>query len=187
MTVLDVEVEIRMVYNTSARRKIMKDYSKLGISNDFMFGKIMQDEKICRPFLEQILGFKIKKIRYLEPQKPILLKQDARSVRFDIYVDDGETVYDCEMQASSKRNLPKRSRYYSGQIDMHLISRGEDYSKLKKSIVIFICTFDPFGYGRRIYSFENTCLQEPGLKLGDETLKVFVNTKGTKGDEPDEF
>ena len=33
-------------------------------------------------------------------------------------------------------NLPKRSRYYQGNIDLDLISKGEDYIQLKKSFVI---------------------------------------------------
>lgn len=66
-------------------------YKDLGISNDFLFGRIMMDEKICKPFLETLLGMKIHHIEYLEPQKSVNLKIDAHSVRFDIYVDDGKT------------------------------------------------------------------------------------------------
>ena len=57
-----------------------------------------------------------------------------------------------------------------------------DYSKLKKSFVIFICNYDPFGKERYIYTFENRCIEEDGLTFGDETLKVIVNTKGTVGE-----
>ena len=35
---------------------------------------------------------------------------------------------------------------------------------------------------RIIYTFENTCREEPGLKLNDDTYKIVVNTKGTRGD-----
>ncbi|MFR3412251.1 MAG: hypothetical protein ACLTS1_06890 [Coprococcus sp.] len=78
----------------------IQKYEELGFTNDFMFCKIMQDKDICKPFLEEILGIKIDRIEYLEPQKTIDLKVDAKSVRLDIYVDDGKTVYDCEMQTS---------------------------------------------------------------------------------------
>ena len=33
---------------------------------------------------------------------------------------------------------------YQDLIDIELIDKGEDYSELKNSIVIFICTFDEF-------------------------------------------
>ena len=61
------------------------DYSSLGISSDFMFGKIMSAPEIARVFLEQILGLKIDHVEILERQKGIDEKPDARSVRLDIY------------------------------------------------------------------------------------------------------
>ena len=79
----------------------MEEYSKLGISNDFMFGKIMEDPDRCRAFLEQILNIRIDHVEILKRQKTIDEKVDARSVRLDIYVDDGNTIYNCEMQAGS--------------------------------------------------------------------------------------
>lgn len=56
------------------------------------------------------------------------------------------------MQSTDKKNLPKRTRYYQGMIDLNIINKGEDYNKLKKSYVIFICDYDEFGLGRHIYS-----------------------------------
>ncbi len=55
-----------------------------------------------------------------------------------------------------------------------MISKGEDYDRLKKSFVIFICTFDPFGKGRHLYTFGNRCNEDVSLVLGDETSKVFL-------------
>lgn len=47
---------------------------------------------------------------------------------------------------------------------------------------IFICTFDPFKDGRHIYSFENICRENTSIVLGDETAKIFLNTRGTIND-----
>lgn len=58
---------------------------------------------------------------------------------------------------------------------------------LKRSFVIFVCTFDLFGEGRHIYTFENRCLQNPALGLGDDTTKIILNTKGTIDDVPPEM
>lgn len=87
-----------------------------------------------------------------------------------------------EMQRGRKKELPKRSRYYEGSIDLDLISRGAPFEDLKKTCIIFICTFDPFQDGRHLYTFENTCRQNPSLLPGDETAKVFLNTRGTLDD-----
>ena len=78
--------------------------------------------------------------------------------------------------------LPKRSRYYQSMIDLDVLGKGEDYTDLKPSYVIFICTFDPFAAGRKIYTFTNRCHEEDGLELGDETTKIFLNAKGTVGE-----
>lgn len=59
---------------------------------------------------------------------------------------------------------------------------GTDYRELKLSFVIFVCTFDPFGEDRYIYTFENRCAENPGLRLGDGTVKVILNTRGRRDD-----
>lgn len=101
----------------------------------------------------------------------------------DIYVEDGkETVYNIEMQTTENRNLPKRTRYYQGMIDLNILEKGDNYKNLKRSFVIFICTFDLFGEGRHIYTFENRCIQNLDLGLGDDTTKIILNTKGTMDD-----
>ena len=163
------------------------DYSKVGIDDNFMFGYIMKDEKRCKPFLEQILDIKIDHIEYMEKEKDVDLSKISHSVRLDIYVEDSKTVYNCEMQVKDTKNLPKRSRYYQGQIDLNLLRPGEDYNKLKRTYIIFICKFDLFGEGRYLYTFENRCIQNLQLRLGDDSIKIFINTKGQTGNVSEEF
>ena len=153
-----------------------QDYDELGFTNDFMFAKVMRNRKLCKQLLEVILNVRIERIDYPEEQKTIDHSIDARSVRLDVYIkDDMQTVYNVEMQATNPKNLPKRSRYYQGMIDLNLIQKGDDFNKLNKSYVIFICTEDIFGKGRHIYTFENLCIQDTRLGLNDETTKVFLN------------
>ncbi|WP_373264263.1 hypothetical protein [Hungatella hathewayi] len=73
------------------------------------------------------------------------------------------------------------------RIVLDSISKGEPYTSLRRSYIIFICTFDPFTEGRHIYTFQNTCLESPGLLLGDEATKLFLNTKGTIDDIDEEM
>ena len=161
----------------------IRKYEELTLKDNFMFGIIMRNPKYCKTFLETILGVKIKRIEYPESQKTIDISLPAKSVRLDIYVeDDKNTVYNIEMQTSSNENIPKRSRYYQGMIDLNILDKGGDYSELKKSFVIFVCTFDLFGKGRHIYTFENRCIQDTSLPLGDGTTKIILNTKGTADD-----
>lgn len=148
-----------------------------------MFSVVMRNPKFCKPFLERVLGIKITHIEYHKAQNTIDLSADAKSVRLDIYVENGNnSVYNIEMQTTENGNLPKRTRYYQGMIDLGILEKGEDYKKLKQSFIIFVCTFDPFGKGRHIYTFENRCIQEFGLGLGDGAAKIILNTKGTLDD-----
>jgi predicted transposase/invertase (TIGR01784 family) len=96
--------------------------------------------------------------------------------------DDEKTVYNIEMQTATNKNIPKRTRYYQGMIDLNILEKGDNYKDLKRSFVIFVCTFDLFGEGRHIYTFENRCIQNPELSLGDDTTKIILNTKGTMDD-----
>lgn len=160
----------------------------LNLADDFLFAKVMSDKVICKKVLEEILNIKIQEIKMPEQQKVIDLVLDSKSVRLDIYVnDEHNTIYNVEMQKSSHKNLAKRSRYYQGNIDLDMIQKGEDYEKLRKSFVIFICTFDPFNKGRHIYTFQNRCYEDSTLTLGDETTKVFLNTKGELNDVNEEM
>lgn len=114
----------------------MKKYEELTFTDDFMFCKILTNNpELCHELLELILGRKVGAFTRLDKQKPIEITADGKGVRFDVYSeDDSENVYDCEMQTSSDRNLPKRTRYYQGMIDLNLIERGADYEKLKKKL-----------------------------------------------------
>ncbi|MEG2699658.1 MAG: hypothetical protein RR995_00505 [Hungatella sp.] len=48
---------------------------------------------------------------------------------------------------------------------------------LVRILDVFICTFDPFDFGKYQYTFEESC-KEVNLVLGDGTRKIFLNTKG---------
>ena len=60
-----------------------------------MFAKVMSEESLCREMLQRILGVRIRKIEYIEPEKSVLSIRDAKDIRLDVYVEDDEnTVYD---------------------------------------------------------------------------------------------
>ena len=162
---------------------VPKNIKDLNLEDDFLFAKVMSDNEICRRVLEQILNISIKKVESPITQKTIDLLLDGKGIRLDVYVnDDKDTVYNVEMQRTKRKDLPKRARYYQGNIDLDLITAGKPYEDLRKTYVIFICTFDFFNQGRYVYTFENICKEDNKLILGDETIKMFLNTKGTLND-----
>lgn len=164
-----------------------KPIEELTIMDDFMFSAVMRQEKLCKPLLEYILKVKIKEIVYVKPQDTVdATAYDTKSIRLDVYVEDDKgTVYDIEVQTTDKRNLPRRTRFYQSMIDIRAIEKGANYKTLKKSYVIFICNYDPFKKNRYIYSFSNRCDEDPSIKLGDDTYKIVINTKGRIGEISD--
>lgn len=117
--------------------KMYTAWEELGISNDFLFGKIMQDPELCKELLQRILpDLEIDHIEYPESQKAIRADVDAKSVRLDVYVRDGKgTVYDIEMQVVDTKELSKRTRYYQSMIDLQMIDKGQPYKLLKPSYI----------------------------------------------------
>lgn len=74
-------------------------------------------------------------------------------------------------------------------MDIDILGKGEDYIKLKKSLIIFVCCFDPFGYDEYIYRFQRKAQLSDGrmIGLGDESSVIFVNADGHKGNVSREF
>ncbi|MBR0328156.1 MAG: hypothetical protein IIX05_01225, partial [Selenomonadaceae bacterium] len=65
-------------------------------------------------------------------------------------------------------------------MDNNALKKGERYSQLRKSYVIFICTFDPFGRGLAKYTFNAICNEDHSLVLDDGVTRVFINTEGDR-------
>ena len=168
-----------------ANKQIAKKWHDATIQNNFVFGKTMElYPDLCRRLLELILNTKIKEISYPEREKTIEVKTDSKGIRLDVYVEENGTnrSFDVEMQVSNNDNIDKRMRYYQGLIDMDKLKRGQHYSKLGRSVIIFICPFDRFDYGLHFYSFSERCDQNPNIKLNHGATKIFLSTKGTVDD-----
>ena len=166
----------------------IKPWEELTIRDDYMFKLVMKSRRICKKMLEGTLRIRIAKIRYLETEKSIAAPYRSKGIRLDVYVkDEKDTVYNIEMQIRRLEGdaLFKRARYYQSMMDADLLAAGADYDELNKTIIIFVCPFDPFGEGRYIYTFENLCMENKDLELRDGATKIFLNTKGTIGDITD--
>ena len=156
--------------------KHIKPIEELTFVDDYMFGFILQNEKICKELLERLLKIKIEKVVYPELQKSISPYYETKGVRLDVYVKDSDRVFDIEIQNSKNIDLPKRTRYYQSMIDIDSLLKGESYSELKESIIIFICTFDPFGENLPCYTFKNLCIENIQLELNDQAVKKIYNS-----------
>ena len=166
----------------------IKTIDELTLMDDYMFAQVMRDTRHLKPLLQFVLQVSIAKIELIEPQKTEKEGYDSKGIRLDLYVTDEQgVVYNVEVQTTSKKHLPKRMRYYQSTIDISILRPGVDYKELRKTFVIFICNYDPFGRNRYVYTFENICREEPDLLFGDETVKVIVNTRGEIGEISEEL
>jgi len=151
-----------------------KEFQDATIQNDFVFCKTMQKielcEKVLRLFLHDII-----KIKQITSQSSIDNFLKSKAVRLDVLVEDYEgNHYDLEMQVVSRDSIAKRMRIYQASIDVCTFEKGEDYKDAKKTIIIFICMSDPIGKGLPIYTFKNLCVEDPSIKLDDDTIKIIV-------------
>lgn len=80
-----------------------KSYDELTIQDNFIFQKVMRNERICKATIERLLDIDIKSISYPEEEKTIDVRLDSKSVRLDVYVNDEKgTIFNIEMQTSKK-------------------------------------------------------------------------------------
>lgn len=178
------------------RRKTLEE---LNLLDDFLFNAMLTypdtGEAFIRKLLETLFDRKFPHLK-IRPQKTFIgLNTGLRGARLDVYIEeDGSvqihdeaipTVYDVEpdhnKDAAQIKAFPKRARFYHAAIDRVALKSGENFGKLKKVYVIFICDYDPFGCDRVLYTIKNKCLEEPELPYNDDTETWVLYTRGKKG------
>ena len=155
---------------------IFKKFEDLTFADHYIFEKVLQNQEICQELLERLLKIKIDHIEYPEIEKTISPYYETKGVRLDVYVKDSDKVFDIELQNAIDFDLPFRTRYYQSMIDTDNLLKGEHYSNLPESFIIFICKYDPFNLNLPIYTFKNRCEENYSLSLNDKTIKIMYNS-----------
>ena len=179
------------------------DWDSLTFVNNYVFQEVLKNKELCKYLIEKILHIQIKDIRYLIEERHInSARISSKSIRLDVYVENQEgTVLDIEMQVTGEKStvnvgkdeaavikgLPLRTRYYQSLISMDMLRRGMNYPELRKSFVVFICTFDPYGKGLPVYHFTYRCKEDNALQMGDLTENIFLNAKAADNTEDKEL
>ena len=158
-----------------------KPVDELTFTDDGMFQEVLRNPEICAELVERLLHVCVNHIEYPELEKTIAPYYTTKGVRLDVYLKDIDKIIDVELQSYPQDALGKRTRYYQSMIDMDSLMKGQDYSELKDSYILFICKKDPFKdeqkkhYGLPCYTFKNTCSENPAVNLNDKSLKVIYN------------
>ena len=168
--------------------KFEKEWNSLTISDDFIFGRVFSDEKLCKKLIEILLHIKIDSLKIPpEYQKTFQSGISAKGVRFDIYTETKDKAFDIEIQTTKPKNLPLRMRYYQSSMDTSLIRKGQNFSDLKQTYVLFICTEDPFGFGEAVYEISSVIKNHPECNFDDNRKEVVYNVSAfEKLDDCDE-
>ena len=169
-------------------KNLEQRWESLTLADDFLFGKIMSEPKLCAEMLRRIFpDLDIGEIKNIETQKTLKHALHIRGVRLDILTAAARNIFDIEAQNRMLRDLFPRSRAYQivigyDALNKRSLKKSGSYEDLPNTYVIFICTFDLFGKGRHIYSFRNFCAEDKAIELNDGAYTIFLNTKGKLND-----
>ena len=158
-----------------------KSVDELTFTDNGMFQAVLHEPDICAELVERLLNIRVKNVDYPELEKQIAPYYSSKGVRLDVYLKDEDKVIDVEIQSYPMEALGKRTRYYQSMIDIDCLMKGQDYTELKDSYILFICKQDPFKdkkniqYGMPCYTFKNLCLENNEVNLNDKSLKVIYN------------
>ena len=178
-----------------------KKLEELNLLDDFLFNAMMtypeMGEKFTRKILKLLFNEEFRYLKVIAQKSYGGLNTDLRGARLDVYVESDDSaeidasedvsIYDLEPDKNDKAKyiaaFPQRIRFYHAIIDSRSLKSGEDFGKLKRVYVIFICNYDPFGYDRVKYTIRNMCVEEPEMPYDDGAQTTVLYTKGTKGDD----
>jgi len=157
---------------------------RLPLTDDYIFKRVFAfegNESVLKDLLEAILRKNIKNVTIKNPEIIPYEREDKRGL-LDIKAetDDG-TVLDIEMQMEDKKNIEERGTLYLANMITSQLQVGDDYTTLKKSIVIFITNYN-FLKRNSYHSigkikFDKTLKEEyvdRGYKTEDEEASKYI-------------
>ena len=152
-----------------------KPWSELTIADNFIFCKVMENERICRGVLETLLGISVEHIDYLKTENPIENFYDSRGIRLDVYVKDSERIFNIEMQTGNYNDMLLRARYYLSSSDVATTKRRTKFKDIRETYILFICKDDPFGEEIPRYTKISKFLETDRISYDDKSRNVFYN------------
>ena len=171
----------RLEANYKKTRRKMDAYEKKKIIASFtlmddLFMQVVLEEQACTEYILQTIldksSLKLKEQR-LQKRLPNL---HGRALVLDcLCTDEKGLLYNIEVQNSSAGAIPKRARYHAALMDTHTLKKGEKFSKLPESYVIFITDKDVLGEGEQLYQIERV-IRKSGNLFKDGSHILYFNT-----------
>ena len=153
-----------------------EEYKKrVRFTDDFFFGRLMQDKKLCRQLAEVLLGLKVENVEFHETQRALRREKHSHGIQLDVMLEDSKQVIVFEAQMANKGDIERRTRFYQGVLDTATLHRGSSYRSLKDTYIVFICTFDPFALDLPVYTVNHVFKEAPKKNYDDGTNAIFYN------------
>ena len=162
----------RKKMNALEKKKIIASLTLM----DDLFMQVVLEEQACTEYILQTIldksSLKLKEQR-LQKRLPNL---HGRALVLDcLCTDENGLLYNIEVQNSSAGATPKRARYHAALMDTHTLKKGEKFSKLPESYVIFITDKDVLGEGEQLYQIERV-IRKSGSLFRDGSHIFYFNT-----------
>ena len=162
------------------KRKFPKEVeelvSRLTLFDDDLMSRVFDNNiEATELVLRIIFGRPIKVVKAKGQEEIRSYSVDGRTVRLDIIAVDtnGEKIY-TEFQTGEKGSDIKRARYHISLLDSGMLKKGQDFSEIRDSYVIFIYKHDKFQEGLPVYHLSRF-VEETGKKVNDGSNIIYVN------------
>ena len=156
------------------REELLEYLKKFCLLDDTFMRKYFEDTECVEEILRIILDNKDLEVIQSNTQH-VIANLQGREIQLDIYAIDDENVrYDVEVENSEKRATPKRTRYYSSLIDANILKKGNEFTELPESYVIFITKSDYFDKDLPIYHIKSY-IEETQEVFADERNVIYIN------------
>ena len=167
-------------HSNSTRKKLdalekKKIIASLTLMDD-LFMQVVLEEQACTEYiLQTILDKSSLKLMEKRLQKRLPNLHGRALVLDCLCTDEKGLLYNIEVQNSSAGAIPKRARYHAALMDTHTLKKGEKFSKLPESYVIFITDKDVLGEGEQLYQIERV-IRKSGNLFKDGSHILYFNT-----------
>ena len=162
----------RKKMNALEKKKIIASLTLM----DDLFMQVVLEEQACTEYiLQTILDNTSLKLREQRLQKRLSNLHGRALVLDCLCTDDKGLIYNIEVQNASNGAIPKRARYHASLMDTHSLKKGQNFSKLPESYVIFITDKDVLGEGEQMYQIERI-IRKSGSLFQDGSHILYFNT-----------
>ena len=157
-------------------KEVVEIVSGLTLFDDDLMSRVFDNNiEATELLLRIIFGRPIKVVKAKGQEEIRSFSVDGRTVRLDIMaVDSDGKKIDIEVQTGEKGSDIKRARYHSSLLDSGMLKKGQDFSEIRDSYVIFIYKHDKFHAGLPVYHI-NRYVGETGEMFEDGSNIIYVN------------